>query len=146
ATVFQNDSVFATDVDTLNFRNNDFSLNVPTSGQVDVQLASTLHSVTGVANDFNVPGNLTTTGATTLSSGAGSATTIGNATGTLQITSTGLQVTTNGGITIPSNQTLTVGTIDLNSAGVNANTSGANLIGVFDNLVSSNSHNLQQVL
>ena len=69
-----------------------------------------------------------------------------NATGIFQISSTGLNVTVAGGITIPDTQTLTVGTIGLNASGSGTLTSGANLVGVYDEMVNSSSNILQQVL
>ena len=90
--------------------------------------------------------DLTSSGNSTLSSGADAMTLIGNATGSLSIISTGLNVTTNGGITIPNTQTLTIGTISLNASGSGNLTSGANLVGVYDELVNSSSNVLQQVL
>lgn len=90
--------------------------------------------------------SLSSSGNTTLATTAGVSTAIGNATGALQIISTGLNVTAAGGITIPESQSLTVGNISLNSIGSDSASSGANLIGVFDNLNNSSSNNLQQVL
>ncbi|HYK08957.1 MAG TPA: hypothetical protein VEW42_05655, partial [Candidatus Eisenbacteria bacterium] len=146
AIIKKDDVVISSPTNTLNFFSGDFNPVVGPSGQVNFTLNPILNSVNGVVNSFTVGGNLTATGDATLAGAAGSSTTIGNATGNLIITSNGLQVSAAGGITIPNTQTLTVGTIGLSDAGVSNLTSGANLVGVFDNFVNSSSNNLQQVL
>ncbi|HSW47653.1 MAG TPA: MerR family transcriptional regulator, partial [Candidatus Saccharimonadales bacterium] len=257
AVVKQDDVVISPLTNSLDFTAGDFNLNVNPIGEVNIQLASTLTNVNGVANNFNVGGNtlsfsgqglinstgansitidsgttgsvnvgtgnnpktvniatgtggnqiniatdnttpdqinigsladtvnlngtvtannlnsnnatitggsinntpignttpssatfttLTSTGNTNIATGPGATTIIGDPTGSFQLSSTGLNVSVAGGITLPNTQTLTIGTIGLSDAGINNLTSGANLVGVFDNLVNSSSNNLQQVL
>ncbi len=140
AVVKKDNAVVSPITSVLNFSGGDFNLVEGPSQQVNFTLTPTLSSVTGVAGDFSAPGN------TTLAANSGSNTTIGNATGALTINSSGLQVSAAGGVTIPANQTVTVGTIGLSNAGTTSLTSGANLVGVYPNFTNSSSNNLQHVL
>ncbi len=54
--------------------------------------------------------------------------------------------TTSGGVNITSGQDLTIGSTGLNDVGVSNTTSGAFLVGVFDEFTNSNGTNLQAVL
>ncbi len=145
-TVKEDNTTLASPVNTLNFNSGDFNLSVNPTGQVNFTLASTLTTPTAVAGDFLVPGVFAASGSATLATNPGANLVIGNSTGTLEISSTGLNITTAGGISIPNTQTLTIGTIGLSAAGTNNTTSGANLIGVFPDLTNSSSTNLQTVL
>ncbi len=108
--------------DTLEFLGGDFDLSESPPGTALIQLAANLASVTGVQGNFDVTG--------TLVAGTGNA----------------FQVSSTGGITIPNTETLTVGTVGLSAAGANNTTSGATLVGVFDEFNNSSSNTLQQVL
>ena len=144
---------------------NSITLDSETTGSVNIGTgdnAKTINIGTGSGGDLiNIATNgtnpntitlgaatdtTTISGNTALSTAAGATTAIGNTTGTLQINSTGLQVATNGAITIPGSQTLTVGTIGLNASGSSNLTSGANLVGVYAQFNNSGSNDLQQVL
>jgi fibronectin-binding autotransporter adhesin len=121
-TVKEDGTIVSSSASIIDFLGGDFDLGESPPGEVNVQLASILTSVSGVAGNFDVSGGLT--------AGTGDA----------------FSVSTAGGITIPNGQTLTVGTIGLNSAGTSSTTSGAFLIGVFDEFVNSSAANLQAVL
>ena len=151
---------------TITLKRRKFSdIDFGTTGSVNIGTgdnSKTINIVTGSGGDnINIATNGTnpntiTLGATTdsttisgniaLSTAAGATTTIGNSTGNLQINSTGLQVASSGAITIPASQTLTVGTIGLNASGSSNLTSGANLVGVYNQFNNSSSNDLQQVL
>jgi hypothetical protein len=69
AVVKEDNVVISPVTNVLNYSSGDFALNIAPVGQVNFTLASTLTSVTGVANDFNVGGNtLSFTGAGTVTS------------------------------------------------------------------------------
>lgn len=109
------------DINTLDFLGGDFDISV-VSSEANIQLASVLTSVTGVAASFDV--------ATSLVVGTGNAATITSA----------------GEIQLPSTQTLQIGSIELNDVGSDNTTSGAVLIGAFDEFNNSSSTNLQDIL
>jgi len=107
---------------TVDFLGGDFDLSESPSAELNVQLATTLTSVTGVAANFDVAGQLT----------------VG--------TADAVTITTAGEIQIPSTQTLQIGTIELNDVGASNVTSGAALIGAFDEFANSSGTNIQDVL
>jgi len=87
ATVKEDNVVLSTTTNTLNFTNSDFDLSESPAGQVNIQLAAVLNSVTGVANSLNIGGTtLSFTGAgSVLSSGANSLTLDSGTTGTVNL-------------------------------------------------------------
>ena len=87
ATVEQNGTTISTATNTLNFTNSDFNLSESPAGRVNIQLASVLNSVTGVANSFNIQGSsLTFTGNGLITSGSTGSLTLDSAsTGSVNI-------------------------------------------------------------
>lgn len=112
-TAVEESDVDVGDINTLDFLGGDFDISISPANEGNIQLASVLTSVTGVAASFDV--------ATSLTVGTANATTI----------------TSSGEIQLPSTETLQIGTIELNDGGglaqgVTSTTSGAVLVGVFN--------------
>ena len=120
-----NDSVLTSSAGTLDFLGGDFVLAVEPGGppdEVNFQLATILTTPQGASGNWDVAGTLT--------SGTANA----------------FQVDLAGTISIPSTETLRIGTIELNDVGVSPVTSGAVLVGTFDEFANSSGTNVQDVL
>jgi hypothetical protein len=87
AVVKEDDVVVSTVTNTLDFLGGDFDTSVAPIGEVNIQLSSTLASVVGVANDFNVGGDTLSFSAdgTVSSTGANSITVDSGTTGDVNI-------------------------------------------------------------
>ena len=115
-------TINTTTATTIDFLGGDFDLSESPAGELNIQLASNLTSVTGVAGNFDVTGTLT--------SG----------------TSNAFSVSAAGTITIPATEDITFGSVGLNDVGTSNVTSGASKVGVFDEFANSSGTNVQDVL
>src|SRR3989344_4906197 len=109
---------------TLDFLGGDFDLSESPDSELNIQLAANLTSVTGVAGNFDVTGQLV----------------VG--------TSDAVTITTAGEIQIPATQTLQIGSIELNDVGTSSTTTGATLVGVYGTNITNatSATNVQEAL